>query len=176
MSEHPYRLHRETFMSHKAAVLQLACTLLSYITQVLLLQVFQLSYLQHNFFSAQKSCIIFLGKVGNISDMSIFTWVRKTKKLKHSLYQLWVLNIYQPANQREVKGGIGTGSKFKFTLSQHKGGVPQALSQPYCLSQSSPALVKSFDKRYYLQSEDLQTWDFFSATVNPKDSLTKQRF
>lgn len=130
MSEHPYHLHRETFMSHKAAVLQLACTLLSYITQVLLLQVFQLSYLQHNFFSAQKSCIIFLGKVGNISDMSIFTWVRKTKKLKHSLYQLWVLNIYQPANQREVKGGIGTGSKFKFTLSQHKGGVPQALSQP----------------------------------------------
>lgn len=132
MSEHPYRLHRETFMSHKAAVLQLACTLLSYITQsqVSLLQVFQLSYLQHNFFSAQKSCIIFLGKVGNISDMSIFTRVRKTKKLKHSLYQLQVLNLYQPANQREVKGGIGTGSKFKFTLSQHKGGVPQALSQP----------------------------------------------
>lgn len=52
VSESPCCLHCETFMRHKTAVLQLVCTRLSYITQsqVLGLQVLQLSHLQRNFF------------------------------------------------------------------------------------------------------------------------------
>lgn len=87
-----------------------------------------------------------------------------------------VENIHQTANLREVKCGIGTGSKFKSTLSQQKRRSAAGSLSSYHLSQSSPALVKSSDKRYYFQSTDLQTGDLVSNTLNKKDPLPPKKW